>query len=295
MKHARVRTVASAVAVVAALGSLSACGGHSGSKASGNGSSGGTAPATSPLAALRAAVTKTTQAQSAKLSGTTTTAQMTITMNGALDWSSGMKGDVAIKMGGQSAATTATLGTNGIMQARYTPDAMYMDMGATMAKADGGKPWIRYSYDALAKQMGASGDVLKQQFQNNNPTRSVQMLIASGDVKSLGSATINGTQTTHYEGVLDVSKLLGTAPGLDAATVKGFKAQLKSQGITTDHIDLWVDNQGLLVKKVEKIATSTGMTNSTVYYSDFGVKVTVTPPPAAQTVDFAQMMAQQGK
>ncbi len=37
----------------------------------------------------------------------------------------------------------------------------------------------------------------------------------------------------------------------------------------------------------------TGELNSTVYYSDYGTKVSVERPPADQTVDFAEMMKQQ--
>lgn len=294
MKHASPRTVAAAVAVVAALGSLSACGGHSGTKASGNGASGGSTPA-SPLAALRAVVTNTTQAKSAKVSETTTIAPMTVTMNGTQDWSSGSKGAITLTVAGKSGISTAQLGNNGTMQARYTPDAMYINMGPEMAMGDGGKPWIKYSYDALAKQFGPTGAVMKSQFQNDNPTLSVQLLIASGDVKSLGSATVDGTKTTHYEGTLDVNKLLGTAPGLDKATVQGLKAQLTAQGVTSDHIDLWVDGKSLLVKKVEKMVMKSGTTTTTAHYSDYGVAVSVTPPPAAQTIDSAQLPVQLGK
>ncbi|MDI5971832.1 hypothetical protein POF50_021260 [Streptomyces sp. SL13] len=296
MKHAGLRTAAAGVAAVAALGTLSACGGHS-TKASANGSSSsGSTTAASPLAALRAAVTNTNQQQSAKVDGTTKTNQMSVTMKGTLDWSQGMSGNMTLKMSGaQASSATAQLGTDGAMQARYTPDAMFVDMGPTMAKSDGGKPWMKYSYDALAKQLGASGDAMKEEFQNNNPTRSVQMLIASGDVKSLGSATVNGVATTHYAGVVDVDKLLGAQPGLDAATVKQLQGQLKSQGIKNDHIDVWVDGHGLLVEKVEKCAMSSGTMNSTAFYTDYGVKVTVTPPPASQTMDVSKMLAQQGK
>lgn len=295
MNDARFRTLAVGVAVVAALGTLSACGGHGGDKAGGS-SNGGNAPATDALTALRMAATKTDRASSAKVNGTTDASGVTTTMAGALDWSNGLTGNVNIAMsGGQVGAAMKQMGSTGSYQARYLTDAMYMDMGAAIAKTDGGKPWVKYDYNTLAKMLGASGAALKQEFQNNNPTLSVKMLIASGSVKAIGAETVNGTRTTHYAGTVEVAKLLGAQSGMDAASTKALKTQLQAEGLTTDHIDVWVDGSGLLVKKLEKAAMNSGTLTSTASYSDYGVKVSVTPPPAGQTEDVSKMLAAQGQ
>ncbi len=288
------RKVALAAAAVVALGTLSACG-HGDSKASSGSSAGGNAPVADAMTALRIAAGKTGQQDSAKINGTTTLSGMSTTMNGAIDWSSGLTGRIGIKMTGGATASTGQLGDNGTIEALYTPDAMYMDMGTSMAQADGGKPWVKYSFDAMAKMAGGSGTALKEEMQNANPTLSVKLLIASGDVRAMGSETVDGTRTTHYSGVLDVDKMVGAQKGLDAATAKSMKTQLTAQGITTDHIDVWVDGNGLLVKKVENARTSKGTIDSTAFYSDYGVKVSVTPPPASKTEDAAAMMGAAAK
>lgn len=54
--------------------------------------------------------------------------------------------------------------------------------------------------------------------------------------------------------------------------------QLKASGITTVDIDLWIDDDDLLVKKVEKGDTANGVVNSTVHYSDYGVDVSTEEP-----------------
>jgi hypothetical protein len=297
MIDARFRTIALGVAVVAALGTLSACGGKGGDSAShSSGSSQGGNTPTDALAALKLAATKTDQASSAKVAGTTVTSGVTTTMDGTLDWSKGMTGDMTIKLsGGQAASAMKQMGSGGQIQALYLPDAMYMNMGSAMAKTDGGKPWLKYSYDALAKSMGASGAALKEEFQSNNPTSSVQMLIASGEVKSVGSESVRGVKATHYAGTVQVSQLLGRQSGLDAATAKALQSQLKTQGITSEHVDVWVDGNGLLVKQVEKADTNKGGLTSTAYYSDYGVKVDVATPPASQTMDVSQALSQQSK
>jgi hypothetical protein len=297
MIDARFRTLALGVAVVAALGTLSACGGKGGDSASHSGGSshGGNAP-TSALAALKLAASKTSKADSAKVDGTTVSSGVTTTMNGTLDWSNGITGAMTVKLsGGQASGAMGQLGGGDGIQALYLPDAIYMNMGAEMAKTDGGKPWLKYSYDALAKTAGASGAALKEEFQNQDPTSSVQMLIASGEVKSVGSETVRGDQATHYAGTVKVSQLLGAQSGLDSATAKALQAQLKQQGITTEHVDVWVDGKGLLVKQVEKAATAKGSITSTAYYSDYGVKVNLTTPPASQTLDAASMLSGAGQ
>ncbi len=302
MTYAQIRKAAVGVAVVTALGTIAACGPSGGGKAThddhgttaDNGSGTGV---TGALTALRTAATKTDQANSAKVDGTTVFGQVSMTMNGELAWQHGMTGDVDIKMsGGQAATAMKQLGGDGSYRVRYLTDAMYVDMGQAISGADGGKPWLKYDYAVLSKLMGASGNALQDELQNNNPTRSVQMLIGSGDVKSVGSETVRGVSATHYTGTVAVSKIVASQSGLDAATAKEIQSQLKAQGMTTDHVDVWVDGHGLLVKKVERATMNSGPFTSTSYYSDYGTKVDVAPPPAAQTMDISQLVEQsQGK
>lgn len=295
--YSRIRTLVAGAAVVTALGTLAACSGG-GEAAHGGGhattGSGGGAPAVSgTLTALRTAAAKTGRADSAKVDGTTSVDKVSMAMKGQLSWAHGLTGDVDITTaGGASSSVLQKLGGNGSYQARYLSDAMYVDMGPTIAQADGGKPWLKYGYSDLAKLMGSSGTAMQDEFQNANPTRSVQMIIGSGDVKAVGSESVRGVRATHYQGTVDVSKLVGSQSGLDPATAERVRAQLKEEGVTTDRIDVWVDGHGLLVKKSERATMSSGSITSTAYYSDYGVPVSVTAPPAAQTMDITQMMGQ---
>lgn len=298
----RIRRTAAAVAVLTALGTLAACGGNgddNGGKAPQGHSTthpgeGGNRAGTDTLSQLRLAADRTDHADSAKVEGTTVVNKVTMKMNGELAWPHGMVGAVTIKMsGGPMAASLRQMGSDGTYRARYLPDAMYVDMGDAVAKTDGGKPWLKYGYDVLAKMLGASGSAMKDQFQNNNPTRSVQMLIGSGDVKGMGTETVRGVKATHYAGTVDVAKLFGAQSGLSASTAKTLEKQLQAQGVTTDHVDLWVDGHGLLVKKEERATTASGALDSTAYYSDYGIKVDVAPPAASQTMDVAELLAQQ--
>lgn len=121
----------------------------------------------------------------------------------------------------------------------------------------------------------------------------MKSLLASGDVKKVGKEDVRGVSATHYSGTVDVAALTAKNSELDADQLEQLKKQLSDAGITTETVDIWVDDNDLLVKKTERGEMKTGELNSTVYYSDYGTKVSVERPPADDTVDFAELLKQQ--
>ncbi|CAM5427295.1 putative lipoprotein [Streptomyces canarius] len=291
-----VRRVALSAAVVAALTGVAACGSSDSGKDGGDKAAGKTAAHVSPIAALRSAEKSTDKADSAKVRSTTSIGDlMSMTANGALTWGDGLKGNLTITYtGGQMAELMKKAGTQS-MEARYLPDAYYAHMSDAYAQqAGGGKHWIKYSYDDLAKLGGASGSYMKDQIQNATPNQSVKMLLASGDVKKVGEETVSGVHTTHYSGTLNVADLAGRTSDLSAEQLSALKKQLSQAGVTTDTVDIWINDQDLLVKKTEKADTANGAMTNTSFYSDYGVKVTAEAPPAGDTKDFADMLKSGG-
>ncbi|MFI1103072.1 hypothetical protein [Streptomyces melanogenes] len=287
------RTCISLVAVGAALSGLAACGGSdSGDKKS--------APAKeqhkagsdfSPVAALQAVQKKTDGVGSAKVEMTMSMgAVMGLEGGGTLAWGDGTTGAMRMKYTqGSMAQSMKQLGSESI-DARYLRDAYYANMGPEFAKTLGGKHWIRYGYDDMAKLMGPAGAVMKDQMQNSTPQQGVKVLLASGDVKKVGTEEVRGVQATHYSGTVDMARMVDRSSGLDAKTLEAFKSQMTKSGITTDTVDIWVDKDDLLVKKTERAATKNGEMNTTAFYSDYGVKVSAEAPAASDTVDFTTLI-----
>ncbi|MGW7596055.1 hypothetical protein, partial [Streptomyces rubiginosohelvolus] len=180
------------------------------------------------------------------------------------------------------------------MDAKYTPDAMFLNMGDEFAaQAGGGKHWVKYDYDVLAQKAGPSGAFLKDQMQNNNPSRSVELLLATGKVKSVGSEDVKGVKATHYTGTVKVSEIAKMqSKELSQSDLDALQKQLETSGMDTETIDLWVDEENLLVKKREQAQSNSGAYDSTVFYSDYGTSVTVTEPSSSDTVDFQDMLQQ---
>lgn len=297
MKSTTARQVGLAIAVLTALSGAAACsspdssGGGKDHKASGQG-----ATRVSPMAALRSAEKSTDGADSAKVESTTTMGSvMSMTADGTLGWGDGLTGTMTITYtGGTMADTMRRLGTTS-MQARYLPDAYYAKMGDKFARQAGGRHWIRYGYDDLARLGGSSGAYLKDQMQHTTPNQSVKLLLASGDVKKVGSEKVRGVDTTHYSGTVDVADLVGKNSSLSAGQLAGVKKQLTQDGVDTETVDIWVDGKDLLVKTAVKGRMSAGEYSQTGYYSDYGVKASATRPPAGDTQDFKQLLKQQNQ
>ncbi|KUN26454.1 hypothetical protein AQJ23_14900 [Streptomyces antibioticus] len=299
MKSTSVRRMALAIAATTALTGLAACSSDGGSggadkddRTSGTGKG---ATKVSPIAALRSAEKSTDAADSAEVESTTVMgSMMSMTADGALGWADGISGTLTIEYtGGSLADTMRQLGTTK-MEARYLPDAYYAKMGDAFAEQAGGKHWIRYDYDDLADLAGGSGAYLKDQMQNTTPNQSVKLLLASGDVQKVGEEKVRGKDTTHYSGTVDVADLAGKNSSLSESQLADLKKQLEQAGVTTETVDIWVDDQDLLVKKVEKGQMATGELTQTAYYSDYGVKVSAEKPPASDTEDFKTLLEKQG-
>ncbi|MEV7752915.1 hypothetical protein ACFYMX_33410 [Streptomyces griseofuscus] len=290
-----VRRVSLSVAVVAALTGVAACGSADSGKGDSKASGAGTVHLSPVAAVLRDVEQSTDKADSAKVRATTSMGDiMAMNADGALTWGNGLKGNLDITYtGGKLADSMRKAGTSH-MEARYLPGAYYVKMSDAFAQQAGGKHWVKYDFDYLAKVGGASGAYMKDQLQTSTPNQSVKMLLASGDVKKVGVETVDGQHTTHYAGTVDVAALAGKGSNLSADQLTALKQQLKQSGITTDAIDIWVNDQNLLVKKSEKAATANGTLNSTAHYSDYGVAVTAEAPPAADTMDIADMMKSGG-
>ncbi|MFE7663679.1 hypothetical protein ACWIG3_06460 [Streptomyces celluloflavus] len=278
----RNKRMVAAVAGVVVMAGLTACGGgKGGGEAASDTAVVKKSPLELALASLRTASQQTDGKKSAKVEGTVKNGPSTQSMKGALDWSQGMRMDVDItQAGGQSPVAGKPV------KALYTPQAMYMNMGAAGLPVSG-KSWVKYDYDALTRKLGPAGALLKDQMQNNNPTRAVELLIASGKVKEAGKEDVRGVQATRYTGTLTVSELTRMqSKSFSEADRKALQQQMQQTGRESETIDLWIDSENLLVKKRERSDSMASAFDSTVYYSDYGTKVAVTEPPASETVDF---------
>jgi hypothetical protein len=160
----------------------------------------------------------------------------------------------------------------------------YVNMGATGAKEFGGKHWLKIDFSSL----GATGKALADSINKSNsqdPATSVKLLTSSGDVKRVGTERVDGVSTTHYSGTVDLKTLASSDPAL-----KSLADQAAKSGMTTENVDMWINDQSLPVKVHETATTAQGTMDITIHYSDFSnTPVKITVPPASDTEDLASL------
>ncbi|MGF1430487.1 hypothetical protein [Kitasatospora sp. LaBMicrA B282] len=305
MTSTRTRTLAAAALVATLAVGATACGG--GKSTGGQGQAEGGAPTkaaagnpapaqspvdVTPVGFLQQVTKKTSEQKSAKITEEIKTQNGDITAAGPVSWASGMQGSMTIQM----PMLAEKLGTDGAVDAVYLPDAMYMNMHMPQSMVDqmGGKHWFKYAYADLAKLMGPAGASLKNGLTNADPVTAVQNMIASNQVTKVGPDSVDGTPATHYTADLTLDQLSGQGSSLTPDQVSGLRQQLQSQGISKAHYDVWVSDQGLLLKQESKSETANGPIDMSATYSDYGVAVTAQAPAADDTLDFAQLIQQNG-
>ncbi|MGA5823281.1 hypothetical protein ACPC54_36125 [Kitasatospora sp. NPDC094028] len=235
-----------------------------------------------PAIFLEKVTEKTGAAKSAKIDETITIGGGTIKAKGAASWANGIEADLTMDMSGSPLAKKLEPVTGGpTVQYLYTNVGMYMKLGPDASAELGGHRWLRYTKEDLAKATGTQAS----QFTSIDPVQGVRALIAGGKVTETGQETVNGKAATHYSGELDVADMISvTGSSLSQEQIDKVKANLAANGVTHEKVDVWVDADMLVVKRVEQASTRAGELNVTVGYSDYG-----TPVIAAEPYDYIDM------
>jgi len=168
-----------------------------------------------------------------------------------------------------------------------TPEAMFIKFPAEITKQLGGKTWVRMSFNDLAEQGGVDVKQIMEQSQQSSPTAYLKALVAGGNFKSVGKETIRGDKTTHYAGSVTPDQL-ASAYGTAKDSIAGV---LKAMGDKPIKMDVWVAEDGL-PRRLRQVSTIMGgKADALIEFLAFGEKLNVKPPAAADTMEFAELMA----
>lgn len=143
-----------------------------------------------------------------------------------------------------------------------------------------GKPWIKIPGAQISKETGAGFGQLLQQNDSTNPLITTQMLASSKDVRKVGTATVDGVQTTEYTGTYPLSAGLAKLPAGLRAKVQ---PQIQSMGLTDENFTIWLDNAQQVRKLIVSDHGSKVQFTSTMQVTALNEPVSVTLPPASQT------------
>jgi hypothetical protein len=145
-----------------------------------------------------------------------------------------------------------------------------------------GKKWLKMDLTKLTKEQAdeLGGDAPKHfqaMLDQLNPKFRLQQIIDAGDLKVAGEETVDGVKTVHYTSTITVDRFI-------AAHEAGERAEAEKD-VT---LDAWVDEKYQL-RKAKVLAGS--VDDWTAVYTKHNEPVTITVPPAAEVVDFAELMA----
>jgi hypothetical protein len=162
-----------------------------------------------------------------------------------------------------------------------------------VGRVPGHKPWLEASVNQIGKAGGIPGlgSLFSSSSSLNNPGQYMAFLraTANGSVHDLGTATVNGVQTTHYHASIDPAKLPGAVPPAQRQAMQHLAQILKSQGGSAAiPIDVWIDSQHLVRRIVLNYALQVpGIGRATDAlredFTQYGPQPAPAIPPASQT------------
>ncbi|MDH2427087.1 LppX_LprAFG lipoprotein [Sphaerisporangium sp. TRM90804] len=140
-----------------------------------------------------------------------------------------------------------------------------------------GKPWIKLDLAQMGQKAGVSVDQFLAQAQQVDLQSSVKMLTTSKDVKSVGSETVGGVETTHYKGTFAVADAVKQLTPEMQQKLQGQLANVKDM-----NFNAWIDAQGLPRKVEMDGAAAEGTYKLTTQFTSFNDAAEVTAPAADQ-------------
>lgn len=181
----------------------------------------------------------------------------------------------------------------GTVEMRVIGKAMYFGGDAVAGEMDG-KRWMKLDASALGgADKGLNSDAKGLAQADRNPTSEVAFLSGAKDVEKVGTETIDGVETTHYKGTVTLDDIRDTFKGKDKATRERREKSMKQyedMGVDSFVMDMWVDGDDHTKRFRMRGDADKGKLDMTLTFLDLNKPVTITAPPAKDTMDLAEMM-----
>lgn len=189
--------------------------------------------------------------------------------------------------------TSLDRGANGTAEIRLVDGVMYIGGTAVPAEQLDGKSWMKLDMSALGAKEGIGSSAMGDQV-NRNPADESTFLTGSEDVEKVGTETVDGVRTTHYKGTVTPKQLRKALQGKDDATLERRLTQFMKLGVDKLTMDIWIDGDDHTKKFRMQGHAAKGPLDMTITFLDVNEPVTVTAPPAGDTVDLEKMLEEAG-
>jgi hypothetical protein len=177
---------------------------------------------------------------------------------------------------------------------RLSGTTVYMRLPSSpgLDRLTGGKPWIKLDFSRALGAFGLGGLTT----QSSNPAQFIDYLRAVGaKTQRVGTATIDGAQTTHYHAVVDLDnypKLF--PPAQRAAAARGVATLESVTGSHTMPMDVWIDSHRLLRRMSfsfgECVQSQHVTMAMTMNLSDYGSQAVPSLPSSSDAYDLTPLV-----
>lgn len=183
------------------------------------------------------------------------------------------------------------------MKIRVLDGVSYVGVNDQKAAAFGGRHWLKLDNSGPLGGMNSGFQALAVMI---DPAVQLTAAAQNGKLSKIGAESLGGVSTQHYQSVMPTATLVAAVPNLTDAQRKAVQDALSQDGSTVT-TDFWLNAQHQLVQQKEvgsggaSASPSTGKPNTaTTKYSDLGVKVTVTAPPAGDQIPSSDALKAMG-
>jgi len=120
-----------------------------------------------------------------------------------------------------------------------------------------------------------------------NPLTLLEFLTGVGsDIRDAGTEQVRETETTHYEGTLNLQNVVKSAPPQEQADLQDTLNFIGQYEPTSVPFGLWVDANGIARRlRIDQ----KGGSSITIEYYDFGLPVSITPLPPDAIITIEQL------
>lgn len=175
----------------------------------------------------------------------------------------------------------------------------YMRAPFLQAMLNVDKPWLKIDLEEAGKMAGFNVASLTS-YGPNQSNLYLDYLLGAKDTKVLGHELVRGVRTTHYETTVDFDLYLRSLPSDRRADAKKMLDSLnKATNAKYGPFEIWIDAQNRVRR--EKISSFSDSTPAgkvqmdiTIDLFDYDLPVSITIPPADQTVDLVDLAGSLG-
>ena len=169
-----------------------------------------------------------------------------------------------------------------------------------------GVEWLVMDIGELARQSGLDVDFASiMQNMSNNPASGVEILRGATKVTEVGTEEVRGVETTHYDVVIDLDRVVEKAPSDVREDLAKLADLYKVKQVT---LDVWIDDDDRVRRYEQEQDTAdfdlpasvqannpfSGVLTIRGEYFDFGTDVEVRVPSEDETISFTELMRRVG-